>query len=56
VSGSFLLVRKMTADKVLERLRGADLQGQVLQTSLSNDQEAALRKALSDAATMDAAA
>ena len=55
-SALFLLVRKVTGDKVLERLRAAGIQGEVLQTSLSNEQEDALRKALSDAATTGSAA
>ena len=48
-SALFLLVRKVTADKVLERLRTEGIRGEVLQTSLSNEQDAALRKALSEA-------
>jgi uncharacterized membrane protein len=55
-SALFLLVRKVTGDKVLERLRADGIRGQVLQTSLSNEQEAALKKALSDADTSTAAA
>jgi uncharacterized membrane protein len=49
-SALFLLVRKVTADKVLERLRADGFHGHVLQTSLTNEQEAALRKAIGDAA------
>lgn len=49
-SALFLLIRKVTGDKVLARLREQGVQGEVLQTSLSNEQEAALRKALSDSA------
>lgn len=48
-SALFLLVRKVTGDKVLERLRAEGIRGEVLKTSLSNEQEAALRQALSDA-------
>jgi uncharacterized membrane protein len=48
-SALFLLIRKVTGDKVLQRLREQGVHGQVVQTSLSNEQEAALRKALSDA-------
>jgi uncharacterized membrane protein len=48
-SALFLLVRKVTADKVLERLRAEGIHGEVLKTSLSNDRETALRKALSEA-------
>lgn len=40
----FLLVRKMTTDKVLADLQGVG--GTVLQTSLDHDKEAALRAAL----------
>jgi uncharacterized membrane protein len=50
-SALFLLVRKVTADKVLERLRAEGIRGEVLKTSLSNEQEGALRKALSEAET-----
>jgi uncharacterized membrane protein len=48
-SALFLLVRKVTADKVLERLRTEGVHGEVLRTSLTNEQDAALRKALSEA-------
>ena len=48
-SALFLLVRKVTADKVLERLHAGGIRGEVLKTSLSNEREAALRKALSEA-------
>ncbi|SMO97854.1 DUF1269 domain-containing protein [Paracoccus laeviglucosivorans] len=44
-SAVFILVRKMTADKVLERLEGFHIRGRVLQTSLPNDQEDKLRDA-----------
>ncbi len=46
----FVLVRKMTADKVIERLTAFHAKGTVLQTSLSKDDEAALRTALDHAA------
>jgi uncharacterized membrane protein len=42
-----VLFRKMTADKVLERLK--QFKGRVLPTSLTKDQEEALREALSAA-------
>jgi uncharacterized membrane protein len=41
----FLLVRKVTADKVLEQLKGEG--GKVMHTSLDHTQEAALQTALS---------
>ena len=40
----FVLVRKVTGDKVLEELKGVG--GRVLQTSLDHTREDALRKAL----------
>lgn len=40
-----ILVRKMTADKVLARLEGFHLRGRVLQTSLSDAEEEKLRAA-----------
>ena len=40
----FVLVRKVTGDKVLEKLKGVG--GRVLQTSLDHTREEALRKAL----------
>ncbi|MGO9061655.1 MAG: DUF1269 domain-containing protein [Candidatus Binataceae bacterium] len=43
-SALFVLVRKMTADKVLEELHGTG--GKVLQTSLSHDDEKKLQAAL----------
>jgi len=42
----FVLVRKVTADKVLEGLKGEV--GAVLKTSLDHTKEAALQAALSD--------
>ncbi|TRW99427.1 DUF1269 domain-containing protein [Paracoccus sp. M683] len=45
-SAVFVLVRKMTADKVLERLAQVGHGGRVLRTSLSNEQEQKLRDAL----------
>ena len=41
----FVLIKKVTGDKVLERLKGVG--GRVLQTSLDHTREDALRKALS---------
>ena len=43
----FVLLRKMTADKVLDRLKSFHMRGRVLQTSLSQEDEARLRDALS---------
>ena len=40
----FVLVKKVTGDKVLERLKGVG--GRILQTSLDHTREEALRKAL----------
>lgn len=45
-SALFLLVQKVTADKVLPRV--AQFRGHVLQTSLSDEQEKRLRAALGD--------
>jgi uncharacterized membrane protein len=42
-----VLVRKVTADKVLERLRGEG--GTVMKTSLDHTKEAALQAALAEA-------
>ena len=42
----FVLVRKVTADKVLEGLKGEG--GRVLKTSLDHTKEAALQAALAD--------
>lgn len=48
-SALFVLVRKVTLDKVLEELRGSG--GKVMKTSLSHDDEAKLQAALSAAKT-----
>ncbi len=45
-SALFVLVKKATGDKVLERLEPFRGKGHVLQTSLSQDEEQALRQAL----------
>ncbi|HEY8550820.1 MAG TPA: DUF1269 domain-containing protein [Vicinamibacterales bacterium] len=45
-SGLFVLVRRATPDKVLERLAPFAGKGRVFQTSLNKDDEAALREAL----------
>jgi len=45
----FLLIKKMTTDKVLEDLKGVG--GKVLRTSFDNEKEAELQKALADANT-----
>jgi uncharacterized membrane protein len=45
-SALFVLVRKATADKVLDGLKPFAGKGRVFQTSLSKDDEAALRQAL----------
>jgi uncharacterized membrane protein len=42
-SAVFILVRKVTADKVLEGLEGFKGKGKVLQTSLEKDQEESLK-------------
>ena len=44
-SGVFILVRKMTADKVLAKLESYHMKGRVLQTSLPEAEEARLREA-----------
>jgi uncharacterized membrane protein len=49
-SALFLLIRKVTADKVLERLRTEGFHGTVLKTSLTNEQEENLKKAIAAAA------
>ena len=46
-SAVFILLRKMTADKVLARLEGFHHRGRILQTSLSQEDEQKLRDALS---------
>lgn len=46
-SAVFVLLRKMTADKVLARLEGFHHRGRILQTSLSQEDEQKLRDALS---------
>jgi uncharacterized membrane protein len=45
-SALFVLVRRMTADKVLEGLKQFSGRGKVFQTSLNKDDEAALRASL----------
>jgi uncharacterized membrane protein len=51
-SAIFILVRKATADKVLEALKPFHGKGKVLQTSLTKDKETELRKVIEgDAAT-----
>ena len=50
----FVLVKKVTGDKVLEALKGVG--GTVLQTSLDHTREDALRKALAGGAAAEAAA
>lgn len=47
----FVLVRKFTTDKVVARLGAFQAKGQVLQTSLTADDEASLRAVLDRAAT-----
>jgi uncharacterized membrane protein len=47
----FVLVRKVTADKVLDRLKGEG--GKVLKTSLDHTKEAALQAALAEVAVMN---
>ena len=46
-SALFVLVRKVTPDKVLEQLKG--FKGKILKTSLTADKEEALRKVLEQA-------
>lgn len=56
-SAVFILVRKMTADKVLARIESFHKRGRVLQTSLSHADEEKLRAALAgDAASTATAA
>lgn len=45
-SAVFVLLRKMTADKMMEALSTAAKGGRILQTSLTNEQEGQLRNAL----------
>lgn len=52
-AGLFLLIRKMTTDKVLADLRGVG--GTLMKTSFDETQEAALREALAVAQTQAAA-
>src|SRR5262245_12179540 len=53
-AGLFLLVRKMTTDKVLADLRGTE--GTVMRTSFDETKEAALREALASRAEAEAKA
>ena len=48
-SAVFLLVREMTADKVLDRIADFHRRGRVIQSSLSKEVEARLREALTGA-------
>ena len=54
-SALFVLIRKATADKVLEGLKPFVGKGKVFQTSLSKDNEQALREVLEKPATETAA-
>lgn len=45
-SAVFLLIREMTADKVLDRIADFHKRGRVIQTSLSNEDEGRLREVL----------
>jgi len=45
-SAIFVLVRKATGDRVIERLKEVQAEGRILRTSLSKDDEDALRKVL----------
>lgn len=47
-SAVFILLRQMTADKVLQRIKDFHLRGRVIQTSLSNEEEERLREALNN--------
>jgi uncharacterized membrane protein len=47
-----VLIRKMTADKVLDRLAGLRAKGRVLQTSLSKEAEAKLKAQLEGVSTL----
>jgi uncharacterized membrane protein len=51
-----VLIRKMTGDKVAERLGGLHLKGRVIQTSLAKDAEAKLKEMFESVAPMSAAA
>ena len=53
-AGLFLLIRKMTTDKVLADLKGVG--GALMSTSFDETKEAALREALAAHATTEAAA
>lgn len=55
-SAVFVLVRKMTPDKVLERLKAFNRHGRIIQTSLSNDAEEKLRDVFSGNAASGATA
>lgn len=50
-SAVFLLIREMTGDKVLERIADFHKRGRVIQSSLSNEDEAKLREALAGQTT-----
>ncbi|ANB33145.1 DUF1269 domain-containing protein [Rhodovulum sulfidophilum] len=45
-SALFVLVRKATGDRVIERLREVNVEGRILRTSLSKEDEATLREVL----------
>ena len=47
-SALFILIRKATGDKVLERLKAKEFKGKVLKTSLTVDAEDELRKVLEE--------
>jgi uncharacterized membrane protein len=53
-AGLFLLIRKMTTDKVLADLKG--IGGTVMKTSFDETKETALREALAGQAAAEAAA
>jgi uncharacterized membrane protein len=53
-AGLFLLIRKMTADKVLADLKGSG--GTLIRTSFDETKEAAIREALADHAAAEAKA
>ena len=50
-----MLIRKMTADKLLARLDGFRAKGRLIQTSLTEEMEAKLRAVLERTETMAAA-